>query len=126
DKRQVALLTSILQKKGFEILATGGTASVLRRSGLDVTTVRKVSDGTGPHGEPTIADMIRNGEVDLVLNTPNSRGARADGYEIRTATTAASKPIITTMQQFSAFVLSLDEEAKDLEVMSLQDYEKIR
>ena len=86
---------------GFEILATEGTAEVLRRNGVPATVVRKHSAGPGPDGEPTIVGRILAGEVDLVVNTPHgttSGGSpRLDGYEIRTAarrarTSRASRP----------------------------------
>ena len=61
---------------GFEILATEGTAEVLRRNGVEATVVRKHSDGRGPDGEPTIVERILAGEVDLVVNTPSGPRAR--------------------------------------------------
>ena len=89
-------------RPGFEILATAGTAEVLRRNGVPATVVRKHSAGPGPDGEPTIVGRILAGEVDLVINTPHgttSGGSpRLDGYEIRTASVATNIPCITTVQ----------------------------
>ena len=62
---------------GFEILATAGTAEVLRRNGVTATVVRKHSEGEGPDGEPTIVRLIWAREVDLVINTPH--GATSGG-----------------------------------------------
>ncbi|GII99065.1 carbamoyl-phosphate synthase large subunit [Sediminihabitans luteus] len=108
DKRQLVFPIKRLKDLGFEILATEGTASVLRRNGIDVTVVRKHSQGRGPEGEPTIVDLITDGKVDLVVNSPSGQGARADGYEIRAATTAADKTIVTTVQQLAAAVQGIE------------------
>ncbi|WP_371176837.1 carbamoyl-phosphate synthase large subunit [Buchananella felis] len=123
DKRQIALPARRLLELGFKILATEGTAVVLRRNGIDCEVARKHSAGRGENGEPTIVERIIAGEVDMVINTPAGQGARADGYEIRTATTAADRAIITTVQQFDAAVQAIDA-ARDaeLKVRSLQEY----
>ena len=123
DKRQLVLPIKRLSELGFDILATAGTASVLKRNGIASTTVRKHSDGRGAAGEPTIVDLIAEGKVDMVVNTPNSQGARVDGYDIRAATTAADKPLITTTQQLSAAVQGIEAQlAGPFEVHSLQEY----
>src|SRR5690606_5868364 len=85
DKRSITFPAKRLTELGFRLLATEGTAAVLRRNGIDSTVVRKQSEGRGPAGEPTIVDLIAAGEVDMVVNTPSGQGARADGYAIRTA-----------------------------------------
>ena len=103
---------------------TEGTAGVLRRSGIPSRVVRKHSSGRGPNGEPTIVDLIRSGNVDMVINTPSGQGARADGYEIRTATTAADKAIVTTVQQLGAAVQGIEAElAGPFNVKSLQEHD---
>ena len=89
---------------GFRILATDGTASFLKKHGIECTTVRKNSEGVGPMGEKTIVDIINAGEIDLVINTPVGRGTRADGWAIRTAAVQRSIPCITTTAGFSAAV----------------------
>jgi carbamoyl-phosphate synthase large subunit len=89
---------------GFHILATDGTALFLRKHGIECTTVRKNSEGTGAMGEKTIVDIINAGEIDLVINTPVGRGTRADGWAIRTAAVQRSIPCITTTAGFSAAV----------------------
>jgi len=114
-----------LVELGFEILATEGTSQVLRRSGIPSRIVRKFSSGRGPDGEVTIVDLIRAGEVDMVVNTPSGQGARADGYEIRTATTAADKAIVTTVQQLGAAVQGIEAAlAGPFAVKSLQQHER--
>ncbi|TRW46794.1 carbamoyl-phosphate synthase large subunit [Georgenia yuyongxinii] len=127
DKRSIVFPVTRLVELGFEILATGGTAAVLRRHGVHATVVRKASQGRGPGGEPTIIDLINDGSVDMVVNTPSGQGARADGYEIRTATTAADKAIITTVQQFGAAVQAIEAvTAGPFTVRSLQDHDADR
>jgi len=108
DKRAMVFPVKRLTELGFEILATAGTAQVLRRSGIPATIVRKHSEGRGPDGEPTIVDLITEGAVDMVVNTPSGQGARADGYEIRAATTATDKPIVTTVDQLGAAVQGIE------------------
>ena len=97
------------QQLGFDILATEGTAEVLARNGIPATIVRKYFMGqTVVAGEPSIVDLINAGKIDIVINTPSGRSARADGYEIRTATVAADKPLFTTIAQLGAAVASFE------------------
>lgn len=123
DKRAITFPVKRLSELGFEILATEGTAAVLRRNGIASTLVRKHSAGRGPDGEPTIVDLIVAGEVEMVVNTPSGQGARADGYEIRTATVAADKAIVTTVQQLAAAVQAIESLRQGpFAVRSLQDH----
>ena len=97
DKRTMIFPIKRLADLGFEILATQGTAEVLRRNGVDARVVRKHFEGTGPDGEPTTVQLIPDGEIDLVVNTPARLGsggsARVDGYEIRTAAVLRQHPV---------------------------------
>jgi carbamoyl-phosphate synthase large subunit len=77
-------------------------------------------------GGPSIVDLIRAGEVDIVINTPSGRSARADGYQIRTATVAADKALFTTIAQVGAAVASLEQRPDRPQVTSLQDYARAR
>ncbi|HLS64560.1 MAG TPA: carbamoyl-phosphate synthase large subunit [Ruania sp.] len=127
DKRSLTMPCSRLTELGFTLMATVGTASVLRRNGIPAEVVRKASDGRGPDGEPTIVDLIHEGAVDMVVNTPGSKGARADGYDIRTATTAADKAIATTVQQFTAAVQAIEAIRRGpFHVRSLQQHDAAR
>ncbi|UZN05182.1 carbamoyl-phosphate synthase large subunit [Cellulomonas sp. S1-8] len=124
DKRSIVFPVKRLVELGFEILATEGTSAVLRRSGIVSRVVRKHSAGRGPHDEPTIVDLITAGEIDMVVNTPSGQGARADGYEIRAATTAADKAIVTTVQQLGAAVQAIEaRQAGPFTVTSLQEHD---
>jgi carbamoyl-phosphate synthase large subunit len=123
DKRAIVFPIKRLVDLGFEVLATAGTATTLRRNGIHCTVVRKHSSGVGPNGEPTIVMRIYAGDVDIVVNTPSGRAARADGYEIRAATAAMDRPIITTVQQLSAAVQAIEAQAGGpASVLSLQEH----
>jgi carbamoyl-phosphate synthase large subunit len=105
DKRSIIFPVKRLTELGFAILATEGTASVLRRNGIACEEVLKVSEGGGRR---TVVDLINAGEVAMVVNTPSGAGARADGYEIRAAITAMDRPIVTTTQQLAAAVQAIE------------------
>ena len=123
DKRAVVFPVKRLAEIGFTVLATAGTATVLRRNGIDTQVVRKHSAGRGPDGEPTVVDLILEGQVDLVVNSPSGQGARADGYEIRAATTATDRPIATTVDQLGAAVQAIEAvRSGPFEVVSLQEH----
>ena len=123
DKRSMIFPVKRLTDLGFRVVATAGTADVLRRNGIPATVVRKHSQGRGPDGEPTIVEMIAGGEIDMVINTPSGQDARADGYAIRAATTSLDRPIITTVQQLGAAVLGIEAAgAGPMQVASLQEH----
>jgi carbamoyl-phosphate synthase large subunit len=143
DKRSMVFPIKVLADRGFEILATQGTAEVLRRNGVAVTVVRKHFEGPGPGGEPTTVQLIQAGEIDLVINTPHGASAggslrqaqdtalrqaqdtaaRVDGYEIRTAAVMANIPCITTVQGLGAAVQGIEAmRAGDIGVRSLQEW----
>ena len=129
DKRHMIFPIKVLAEHGFEILATQGTAEVLRRNGVAATIVRKHYEGTGPEGEPTTVQMILDGDIDLVINTPNGSASggstRADGYEIRTASVIANIPCITTVQGLGAAVQGIEAIRRgEIGVRSLQDWAK--
>jgi carbamoyl-phosphate synthase large subunit len=123
DKRNMIFPLKRMADLGFQVLATEGTADVLRRNGVEATVVRKHSHGRGPDGELTIVERILEGEVDMVVNTPSGPRARADGYEIRAAAIAMDRPIITTVQQLAAAVQGIEAVGRGtLDVRSIQDW----
>jgi carbamoyl-phosphate synthase large subunit len=112
---------------GFEIIATAGTAHVLRRHGVGAEVVGKLSSGGAADGEPTIIERILAGDVDLIINTPTGTtpggSPRADGYEIRTAAVQANIPCITTVQGLGAAVQGIEAaRAGGIGVRSLQSW----
>ena len=126
DKPQVVLPVRRLQQLGYRVLATDGTAAILKRHGIEVQTVRKHTADTSVDG-PSIVDLITAGEVDVVVNTPSGSSARKDGYEIRAATTAADKAIFTTIAQLSAAIGSFETVISEpFKVKSLQEHAQDR
>ncbi|MBT1003736.1 carbamoyl-phosphate synthase large subunit [Paenarthrobacter sp. DKR-5] len=123
DKRSVIMAVKRLADLGFDLLSTGGTADMLRRNGIQATTVRKVGEGTSAEGEGTITDLIVAGEVDMVFNTPSGGEARGDGYEIRAAATSIGIPCITTVAEFNAAVQAIEAmRSYEWSVTSLQEH----
>jgi carbamoyl-phosphate synthase large subunit len=127
DKRHMIFPVKRLADLGFQIYATEGTADVLRRNGVEAVTVRKSSQGPGPIGEPTIVQMVQDGELNLIVNTPigitQGGSPRLDGYEIRSAAVARNIPCITTVQGLAAAVQGIEaQRAGDIGVRSLQDW----
>ncbi|MFL6045422.1 MAG: carbamoyl-phosphate synthase large subunit [Propionibacteriaceae bacterium] len=129
DKRFVIFPVKRLADLGFEILATAGTASMLRRHGVVVTPVRKFSQGVGPDGEKTIVQMILDGQVDMIFNTPHGLSTdgrpRFDGYEIRTAAILRNIPCVTTVPGLAAAVQGIEAIiAGNVNVRSLQSWSR--
>jgi carbamoyl-phosphate synthase large subunit len=127
DKRTMVFPIKVLADSGFGIFASQGTAEVLRRNGIEATVVRKNFEGAGPNGEPTSVQLILDGKVDLVVNTPAGNGAggdsRMDGYQIRTAAVLAGVPCITTVQGLAAAVQGIEaQRAGSIGVRSLQEW----
>ena len=125
DKRSVVLPILRLSQMGFRVMATEGTAETLARYGIAAQVVRKHTESGVAEG-PSIVELIHAGEIDIVINTPRGRSARADGYEIRTATVAADKPLFTTIAQVGAAVASMEVRPEWPSVKSLQDYARDR
>ncbi|MFL1379647.1 MULTISPECIES: carbamoyl-phosphate synthase large subunit [unclassified Nocardiopsis] len=127
DKRSMIFPVKRLADLGFEILATEGTAVILRRNGVRAGVVRKHSEGPGPEGEKTIVQLIHDGEIDLIVNTPfggaGQAGPRLDGYEIRTAAVVRAVPSVTTVQGLAAAVQAIEARVRgDVGVRSLQEH----
>jgi carbamoyl-phosphate synthase large subunit len=121
DKRAMIFPLKRLAHLGFTILATEGTADILRRNGVESTIVRKHFED--PDGRRDTVDYILDGDVDLIINTPFGVGARLDGYEIRTAAVTRGVPCITTIQGLAAAVQGIEALiAGEIDVKSLQAY----
>ena len=78
DKTAIVDIAQQLSERGFKLVATGGTARVIRAAGVDCQHVNKVKEG-----RPHVVDMIKNDEISLIVNTTEGRSAIADSYEIR-------------------------------------------
>ncbi|MDN5789686.1 MAG: carbamoyl-phosphate synthase large subunit [Micrococcales bacterium] len=127
DKRAMLFPVKRLADLGFTILATSGTAGVLKRNGVEATVVRKITE-RGERDAPeesSIVDLILAGSVQMVVNTPSGQDARIDGYAIRAATTSADKPIVTTIATLAAAVLGIEASlTEEIRVTSLQDHSR--
>ncbi|HYZ46857.1 MAG TPA: carbamoyl-phosphate synthase large subunit, partial [Actinomycetota bacterium] len=110
DKRAVIFPAKRLADLGFSLLATPGTASVLRGIGVEVEEVRKVSERSNTSA-PDVLRRIAEGGVDMVFNTPFGARARSDGYLIRTAAVQAGVPCCTTMAGMAAAVHAIEAAA---------------
>ncbi len=124
DKRSLVFPVKRLADLGFKILATEGTAEMLRRNGIPCDEVRKHFEEPSPDRPALSAvDAIRAGSVDMVLNTPyGNSGPRIDGYEIRSAAVSMNIPCVTTVQGASAAVQGIEAGIRgDIGVMSLQE-----
>jgi carbamoyl-phosphate synthase large subunit len=118
DKRGVLRVAKELERLGFRILATEGTALALRAVGVIAEHVFKVKEG-----RPHVVDRIKNGEVDLVINTPLGKESFFDEYSIRREAISHSVPLITTLAGAHAAVSGVAALAGEgLSVRSLQEY----
>jgi carbamoyl-phosphate synthase large subunit len=117
DKPAAVELGQRLDALGFALCATGGTAAALAAAGLAVNRVRKVTE---PGDGTTVVDLIRRRRVELVVNTPDGRGARSDGYLIREAALLARVPCVTTMAGAAAAVEAVARATRG-ETLSLQE-----
>ncbi|MGH3727030.1 MAG: carbamoyl-phosphate synthase large subunit [Mycobacterium sp.] len=124
DKRSLVFPVKRLADLGFKVLATEGTAEMLRRNGIPCEEVRKhyQKPGDGLPAQSAV-DVIKAGEVAMVINTPyGNAGPRVDGYEIRSAAVSMNIPCITTVQGASAAVQGIEAGIRgDIGVRSLQE-----
>jgi carbamoyl-phosphate synthase large subunit len=122
DKEAMVPSAKRLRDLGFEIYSTVGTAEVLRAHGIAATPVAKIDEG-----KPDVVDLVAEGKVDLVLNTPVGRDRyRADGYQIRTAAVMHGIPCITTLSGAMAAAQGIDASGDGkLNVRPLQEYHQL-
>jgi carbamoyl-phosphate synthase large subunit len=118
DKPASVAVAAALAGLGFELVATEGTARTLRAAGLEIGDVAKVADALDD--EATVVDLVRRGRCDLVINTPQGSGARADGYLIREAALVARVPCVTTISGAAAAVHAIAN-ARAESALSLQE-----
>jgi carbamoyl-phosphate synthase large subunit len=122
DKPAATGIATQLHDLGFEIIATRGTAQSIRKMGVPAEQINKIGEGS-----PHVVDWIERGAVDLVINTPVGTGARADGYEIRSAAVARGIPCVTTMTGGMAAARAIAAARRgEPEVISLQELHRDR
>ncbi len=109
-----------LKDLGFDIVCTAGTARVLTAAGIEVDTIRKLQEG-----RPNLLDLMANGEIQFIFNTPSGKGARTDEGRIRAASVTHRVPCVTTLPGCMAVVAALEAQRKhpDPQVRALQDWE---
>ncbi len=117
DKRAIISIAHELVRLGFEVVSTGGTAQALMASGVSCRVVNKVGCG-----HPDIVDLISQGDIDLIINTPFGRGARGDGFTLRTAAVRFGVPYATTIAAAQALATAMEvQRQQSLEIIALQD-----
>ena len=117
-KKQIASIARQFAGLGFELTATGGTAAVLEKAGLTVQRVMKLLEG-----RPNVIDLMKNKEIQLVINTPSGAVPREDEIKIRTTAIYTGTPIITTLSGAKAAVLGIAALKKSgYGVKTLQEY----
>jgi len=116
-KEHMVDLARRLENLGFELLATRGTAQRLEEAGIRVQRVKKIQEG-----HPNLLDLLIDGTLKLVLNTPRGKGARTDEGRIRAATVFHGIPCITTSQAADAAVRAMEAlRGEELAVQAIQD-----
>ena len=121
DKREIISIAKRLDGLGFHLVATHGTAAVLRMSGLEVEELPKVQEGA----RPNVLDRMKNGEIAFLINTPSGRHCRPFEISIRATAVKMGIPLVTTLSGASAVVLGLEELARGaLDVRTLQEYQR--
>jgi carbamoyl-phosphate synthase large subunit len=117
-KDDVAEVAKLFADLGFELVATNGTALVLEKAGLKVGRVFKLAEG-----RPNSLDLLKNREIQLVINTPAGQAPRADEVKIRTTAVYTGTPIMTTISGAKAAALGIAALRKSgYAVKTLQEY----
>ncbi len=119
DKNNIIAIAKEFHDLGFKIISTKGTAEILEKNGIKCDWVLKISEG-----RPNVLDMLKNNEVNLIINTPEGSNARSDGYYLRTAAVMHNIPSITTLSAASALIQGIKElkYRKKINVKCIQDY----
>jgi carbamoyl-phosphate synthase large subunit len=118
DKNDVVGIARALVEMGYRVLSTRGTARALRAASVDVQEICKLQEG-----RPNLIDYMKNGEVDLVINTPSGKGARTDEGKIRAAAVMNRVTCITTLAAAEAAVEACKALKRgNLTVKPLQDW----
>jgi len=118
DKRRIIFLAKKLVDLGFRLIATSGTRKVLAKNGIEVQHVFKVSEG-----RPDVVDFIKNGQIQLIINTPSGKKPKADEVAIRTEAVSHGIPCITTIYGAYAAVNGIESMKKrGFTIQSIHEY----
>jgi len=119
DKPKVYPIAEKLHKLGFKIVSTEGTYKFLKEKGIPVELVYKIQEGR----RPNIGDLIKNGEIILIINTPTGMKSKKDAVSIRRLAVNYNIPYYTTIRGAQAAVMAIESMKKhQLSVKSLQEY----
>jgi carbamoyl-phosphate synthase large subunit len=117
-KQEAAGVAKSFSDLGFELVATGGTAAVLEKAGLKVQRVQKLLEG-----RPNVIDLLKNKEIQFVINTPSGAAPREDEIKIRTTAVYTGTPIATTLSGAKAAALGIGALKKSgYAVKTVQEY----
>jgi carbamoyl-phosphate synthase large subunit len=117
-KKEVAAVAKLFFDLGFEIVATNGTANVLEKAGLKVQRTQKLLEG-----RPNVIDLLKNKEIQFVINTPSGAAPREDEIKIRTTAIYTGTPIATTLSGAKAAALGIAALKKSgYAVKTVQEY----
>ncbi len=117
-KHEVAEVATAFARLGFELISTSGTAAVLEKAGLKVERIFKLAEG-----RPNALDLLKNREIQLVINTPAGQTPRADEIKIRTTAVYTNTPIMTTLSGAKAAALGIAALRKSgYSVKTVQEY----
>ena len=120
DKRQIIFIAKKIAELGFNVYASLGTANVIRKSGIKVKVLPKIAEG-----RPNILDLMKDGKIQLLINTPSGRIPRQDEVKIRSHVILYNIPYTTSISAAQATVNGIEVLLKnDLEVKPLQAYHK--
>ncbi|MHB8277803.1 MAG: carbamoyl-phosphate synthase large subunit [Candidatus Humimicrobiaceae bacterium] len=119
DKISMANLAKKISELQFKIITTRGTGEYFESLGIKCDRVLKIREG-----RPNVLDLIKNGEISLIINTPEGSEARSDGYYLRTAASMLNVPCITTISGASAAIQGIYELklSSNIKVKAIQDY----
>jgi carbamoyl-phosphate synthase large subunit len=117
-KKEVAAVAKQFTELGFELIATGGTATILEQAGLKVERIYKLQEG-----RPNAVDLLKNKQIQLVINTPSGASPRTDEIKIRTTAVYTGTPIMTTLSGAKAAALGIAALKKSgYAVKTVQEY----
>jgi len=118
DKETFLPLVQELVELGFQLCATSGTARALEKAGLPVRRLFKIAEG-----RPNVLDLIKNGEIQFIINTPSGKNPRQDEIRIRSTAVSYRIPIMTTLSAGRASLLGIRSlKSKGYGVKSIQEY----
>jgi carbamoyl-phosphate synthase large subunit len=118
-KQEVVSIAREFASLGFDLVATGGTATVLELAGLKVQRIFKIADGARPNA----VDLLKNKELQLVINTPSGATPRADEVKIRTTAVMTGTPIMTTLSGARAAAMGIAAlQQRGYGVKTIQEY----